>query len=175
MHAVWYRQTWALVVCAVIGFAFFAIPAVALVMSPGRATVVTGVLFIPFGLFLGLRSLRVATAANHHGFAMHTLGHSRFVPWCHVADLRIGQVKGSGNANTVTMHCAVATLTDGKRVDIAPGLATPAQTVKSERRLHARVDALHRLRAGHQCLGRCVQERWYFGHHAPSTRAVIPA
>lgn len=174
VHSVWYRQTWLLVVCTVIGLVFAVGPLVGVVVSPERGTIVMAAVLVPLGLFLGLRGPRVATAANRHGFAMHTIGSSRFVPWCRVADLRVGQVKGSGNGNGVTMHCAVATLADGKRVDIAPGIATPAQTVKSERRLHARVDALHQLRAGHQCLGSCVQEKWYFGHHAPSTRAVTP-
>lgn len=176
MHSVWYRQTWSLVVCAVVGLVFAGGPLVGVVVSPERGTIVMAAVLAPLGLFLGLRGPRVATAANHHGFAMHTIGSSQFVPWCHVADLRVGRLEDDrGNGLTVAMYCAVATLTDGKRVNIAPGLATPAQTVKSERRLHARVDTLHHLRAGHQCLGRCIQERWYFGHHAPSTRAALTA
>lgn len=172
-ESVRYRQRRVQISCPIVGLGFVGAAVAGFVSDPGfgNTTVLFGAMAL-FGLVIAIRGPRAATAADHSGIVIHTMAQSRFIPWCHVADLRVGQAMRDAGLAT---YMPVAMLTDGERLEIASGLSTLAQTVTSEARLHARTEALQQLRARHQCTGFCGQDSWFYGHHAPGTRPTADA
>lgn len=168
--SVWYTPPARGAAFYVLGGIAIALGAVVGIADPSPQTGIPAVFFALLGVWLIVRGPRTALGANGAGFALHTMGRSRFVPWCHIADLRVDHV-GSHEARMIAV---VVGLTDGKRVELAAGTAAHGRTDKSRTRTAEKAYALQQIREAHRCSGTCARETWYIGHIPPSMRPQSP-
>ncbi|WP_436774123.1 hypothetical protein [Yinghuangia sp. YIM S09857] len=131
-------------------------------VNPGTVTIATG--FFLGGLWTIVRGPRTAVGANSSGFAQHTSLRSRFIPWCHVTDLRV-DVLDAEKIGTKTFGVR-AELHDGRKIDLS-GTWGHRLTQARRARMDQQYKELYALRASHACTGRCAPATWYVRHTPP--------